>query len=93
VTDVLQTSEEVMQSIVDQTVDGLIAAAARGGTQRLHPYVIQPEGAERLRLLAERNMIAEGLRDAHNQRANCELLCVRLEQKLAVANAKLRGEP
>lgn len=57
-----------------------------------HQLCTQPSGAERLKLLAERNALAEGLRDAKNRRFEYERLCARLERKLVALNAKLRGE-
>lgn len=58
----------------------------------LHQYVIQPQGTERLKLIAERDALAESLRDAKNRRFEYERLCARLERKLVAANAKLRGD-
>lgn len=58
-----------------------------------HQFVIQPEGAERRALLAERNCIHEAYVQARNA-ARAEIrIYKRLKRKLAAANAKLRGEP
>jgi len=61
-------------------------------TMRLHPYVTAPEGRERLRLLAERNLAHEAWVNARN-RARLEIRNARrLKQILADANKKLRGD-
>jgi hypothetical protein len=61
-------------------------------TMKLHPYVIQPEGAERRALLAERNCIHEAYVQARNA-ARAEIrIAKRLKRKLAEANKRLRGE-
>lgn len=58
----------------------------------MHQLVIQPEGAERRALLAERNCIHEAYVQARNA-ARAEIrIYKRLKRKLAAANAKLRGE-
>jgi len=60
-------------------------------TMKLHPYVVQPEGRERLLLIAERNCIHEAYMSARNSARNEIRIAKRLKQKLAAANAKLRG--
>jgi hypothetical protein len=57
----------------------------------LHQYVIQPEGAERLALIAERNCIHEAYRQALNSVRSEIRIARKLKRKLAAANAKLRG--
>jgi hypothetical protein len=66
---------------------------------KLHPYVIQPKGAERRELLAMQSMLCEGIRDMRNQlaidlrrvRRNTESLR-RAEAKRDEIQKKLRGE-
>jgi 16S rRNA U1498 N3-methylase RsmE len=58
---------------------------------RMHQLVIQPSGAERRALLAERNCIHEACRQARNA-ARAEIrIYKRLKRKLQEANEKLRG--
>lgn len=58
----------------------------------LHQYIIQPEGAERRALIAERNAIHEAVVSAKVSARNEIRIYKRLKRKLAAANAKLRGE-
>jgi hypothetical protein len=60
-------------------------------TMKLHPYVVQPEGAERRALIAERNCIHEALVSARNSARNEVRIYKRLKRKLRDANANLRG--
>jgi hypothetical protein len=59
----------------------------------LHQYVVQPEGRERLMLIAERNAIHEALVSARNSARSEVRIYKRLKRKLRDANARLRGEP
>lgn len=57
-----------------------------------HQLCTQPEGRERMLLIAERNCIHEAYVQARNA-ARAEIrIAKRLKKKLAAANAKLRGE-
>jgi hypothetical protein len=60
-------------------------------TMKLHPYVVQPEGAERRALIAERDCIHEAYVSARNSARNEIRIAKRLKRKLRDANAKLRG--
>ena len=68
-------------------------------TMKLHPYVMQPEGAERRALLAEQSMLNEGIRDIRINMAARLRELRRYEQSRRKAkavrdeiNKKLRGE-
>lgn len=54
----------------------------------LHQYVIQPEGRERLELLAMRSMLNEGIRDIRINMAARLRELRRYEQSLREAEAK-----
>lgn len=58
----------------------------------IHKLVVQPSGAERRALIAERDCLAEGVMHARVSARNEIRLYKRLKRKLAAANAKLRGE-
>jgi hypothetical protein len=61
-------------------------------TMKLHPYVIQPEGAERKALLAELHVRHEAMVQAKNS-ARAEIRIYRRHrQKVRELKAKLRGE-
>lgn len=68
-------------------------------TMKLHPYVVQPEGAERRDLLALQNMLNEGIRDMRSSLARDLRRLRRETESLRKAEAKrdeiqkkLRGE-
>ncbi len=61
-------------------------------TMKLHPYVIQPEGAERRALLAELNCRHEAMVQARNA-ARAEIRIYKRHRKVfRELQAKLRGE-
>jgi len=60
-------------------------------TMKLHPYVVQPEGAERRALIAERNCRHEAMVQARNA-ARAEIRIYKGHKKaLRELNDKLRG--
>jgi hypothetical protein len=68
-------------------------------TMKLHPYVVQPEGAERRELLAMQSMLSEGIRDMRIHLASRlreirrdQASLRRAEAKREEIQKKLRGE-